>query len=151
TPNASLSICSGSSVQVEGPVGFTSYQWYKDGNVQSSTGQQIAVSEAATYAIAVGDGTCFSATSDAITVTIDTPPAKPVISGSHSICGTGSITLTAPASTGYQWSTTETSQSISVAAGTYTLTVVEGSCSAVSDPFIVSVVTIPGRPEITVK
>ncbi|MBL7922692.1 MAG: right-handed parallel beta-helix repeat-containing protein, partial [Bacteroidia bacterium] len=64
-------------------------------------------------------------------------------SGALSFCPGGSVTLTAGGGTAYQWSTGATSAALTTGtAGNYTVTVSEGSCSAVFS----STVTVPGTP-----
>ncbi len=56
------------------------------------------------------------------------------VSGVQYICAGGSLTLTAPPGSSYQWSTGDTTQSIVVTQpGTYQLYINEGSCFAFSD------------------
>lgn len=84
-----------------------------------------------------------------VTVVVTPLPAKPSISpvDSASVCSNGTVTLTAPTGTGfrYRWSNNDTTQAITVrAGGSYTVQVLNGSCSsAVSDPVIVRVKPAP--------
>lgn len=146
SPAASIALCAGSSTLISGPVGYVAYQWRKDGVLLSSVSQQIAVTSAGSYTVEVGDGNCLSMPSDPIAVTVDTMPAKPVITGVHSICGAGTVTLTSSSGSQYLWSTNETTQSVSVSAGTFTVSVLSGTCSSVSDQFVVSQLVVPAKP-----
>ena len=134
----SIAICAGSSTLISAPAGFVLYKW-SDGSVK----QQLQVTAAGNYSVQTGDGTCLSAPSEAVAVSIETPPTKPIIttSGSATLCG-GSVTLTGPVgSSVYVWSTGETTQTITVTqAGSYTLTVsnASGCGSATSNPFVVA-------------
>jgi gliding motility-associated-like protein len=78
------------------------------------------------YALTVTpSGSCGTpGTPRTVNVTILGAPAPVTISGPTSVCAGQSITLTSSYATGNDWSTTETSQSISVSSpGTYSVTV----------------------------
>jgi hypothetical protein len=97
---------------------------------------------------------CESASSAAVAITVHAFPPKPVIvlSGSASFCKGGSVTLTAPESASYKWSTGATSRSITVGeSGEYWLTVANvASCeSAASDKIRVSVTDLPPTPVVS--
>jgi hypothetical protein len=83
----------------------------------------------------------------AITVTINALPLTPIISasGNTSFCTGGSVDLTSSATTGNSWSTSSTSQAITVAtSGSYTVTVTDNNgCSATSTATIVNVSSAP--------
>ncbi|MBL7862723.1 MAG: gliding motility-associated C-terminal domain-containing protein [Cyclobacteriaceae bacterium] len=149
TPAGTAAVCSGSTLVVDAPAGFASYRWSKDGNTLAFTSQQILVTQAGTYSVETGDGTCFSSPSDALVVSVDIVPDRPAISGLSTVCGTGTVTLTSSGTGPYLWSTTETTQSITVGAGTYSVTVSNGACSSASEEFIVNTVPIPTKPIIT--
>lgn len=150
TPAGPVAICSGSSISVAAPTGFTHYRWIKDGNVLAITTQQLSILQAGSYSVETGDGTCFSVPSDPITITVDAPPAKPTISGSAIICGSGTTTLTSTDGSEYLWSTNETTKTISVSAGIYSVTIKNGSCTSTSDPITVRSFSIPSKPVITI-
>lgn len=80
--------------------------------------------------------------------TIDDPgaPAAPTISASSTtICGTGSVDLTASVGTDIMWSTGETTQTITVtAAGNYSVqTGIVGACVSSSLPTTISINALP--------
>jgi hypothetical protein len=83
----------------------------------------------------------------AITVTINALPSTPIISasGNTSFCSGGSVDLTSSATTGNSWSTSSTSQAITVAtSGSYTVTVTDNNgCSATSTATVVNVSSAP--------
>ena len=83
----------------------------------------------------------------AITVTINALPSTPIISasGNTSFCTGGSVDLTSSATTGNSWSTSSTSQAITVAtSGSYTVTVTDNNgCSATSTATVVNVSSAP--------
>ena len=126
----------------------TGYLWSN-----GDTTESINVTTGGTYTLQTINGTCTSAVSAATVVTVNTQPTTPSISasGPTAICTGGSVTLSAPASFGYLWSTTETSQSINVtASGSYTLqTIANGCTSAVSAATVVTVNTPPSTPTIS--
>jgi gliding motility-associated-like protein len=155
-PSGSLSICEGSAVFLSAPSGFTQYIWTKDGTTLSNATQQILASQSGSYNLKVGDGTCQSEVSDALTLTAIPAPAKPVITvtGSTTICGTGSVDLTGPSGFEYVWSNGSTTQTITVSqTGVFYLIVkVAGAnCPSLpSDPVVVNVLTPPcngGNPD----
>lgn len=150
-PAGNLSICEGSSMLVAAPGGFTHYQWTKNTQPFASNTQQTSIQEAGNYAVRVGDGVCYSSPSSDLVITVDEAIDKPSISGTNTICETGSVVLTASSGPAYLWSTTETTASITVPAGTYTVTVRNGSCSSISDPITISTIERPAQPVITIQ
>jgi hypothetical protein len=79
-------------------------------------------------------------------------PASPVITVHRptDYCNGGIVVLTSDEAFSYEWSTGETSQSISVfSSGSYTVKVTtEEGCSAISEPVEVTVEGIPEKPTI---
>jgi hypothetical protein len=72
------------------------------------------------------------------------PTATITASGSTSFCPGGSVTLTSSTGSSYLWSNGATTKSITVStAGSYSVTVSNGSCSATSAPTTVVVGSIP--------
>jgi len=142
-PSGSLSFCEGGSAILSAPAGFSQYKW-SSGEIT----QQILVSNSGKFAVQTGDGTCLSPSSDSVTVTSVAALPKPVvtITGSTTICGTGSVDLTGPDNVTYAWSTGATTKTITVSTtGVYFLIVKSGSnCPSLpSDPVAVSVLTPP--------
>ncbi len=136
TANGPITFCSGGSVTLTANPG-TSYLW----NTGETT-QSITVSTSGIFDVTVSNGAC-SATSSSTTVTVNPTPATPTISapGSLVICSSSSVTLTSSAVTGNTWSNGETTQSIIVtqaSAGSYTVTVNNGQCSATSAATVVT-------------
>jgi hypothetical protein len=90
-------------------------------------------------------------TSESTSVTINAQPATPTqptitASGATTFCAGGSVTLSAPASSGYLWSTGATSQDIVVTtSGNYTVQVsnADGCQSVASVPVTVTVNALP--------
>ena len=118
-----------------------SYLWSN-----GATTRSINVTEAGTYSVTTTDGSGCSSTSDPVTITVLTPPAKPVVeaSGPLTFCEGGSVTLTAPDGYTYSWSTGATTRSITVTQQNYYwVTISDGSCSTMSDGVLVTVNPLP--------
>eukprot|EP01029_Cantina_marsupialis_P021090 TRINITY_DN5012_c0_g2_i2.p1 TRINITY_DN5012_c0_g2~~TRINITY_DN5012_c0_g2_i2.p1 ORF type:complete len:3629 (+),score=486.46 TRINITY_DN5012_c0_g2_i2:186-11072(+) len=111
-------ICDSTNLVASGD--FKSYTWYKDG-VEISKEASIVVKQAGTYTVTGLTEVGCSLTSDPIEIT--TVSTTPVIDGliSGNLCsGDGSVTLDAGTGfAGYNWSTGETTQSISVSEQDY--------------------------------
>lgn len=142
--SGTTSLCDGSSVTLSVPAGFT-YLW-SDGR----TSQDIVVNTAGNYSVEITDGGgCSSEPSDAIAVTANTTPPKPVIEtfGNTTLCGSNTVGLLAPLGFSvYQWSGGQTVAGITVTtAGSYTVVVGNApNCLSVpSDPILV---TSTGQP-----
>ena len=153
-PSAPIVTASGATTFCEGgSVDLTSS--YLSGNVWSTTEttQSISVTNSGSYNVTYTDGNGCSATSVPTVVTVYTVLSAPVVtaSGPTTFCDGGSVVLTSLEPSGNLWSTTETSQSISVStAGSYTVTYTDGNgCSATSAPTVVTVNAIPSVPVVT--
>ncbi len=127
---------------------------YATGNNWSTgaTTQSITVSASGTYTV---NATVLGCTSpDASqTITVNPIPAAPTVTpgGPTTFCSGGSVVLTSSVSAGNTWSTTESTQSISVSAsGSYTVTqTVLGCTSDPSAPIAITVSPLPAVPTIT--
>ena len=100
------------------------------------------------YRVLVKNGVCSSAYTPEATITVNQLPLATISpSGSTTFCQGETVTLTAPAGTGYAylWSTGATTRSIVVgASGNYTVTVTSPSqCSATSEATKVTVNELP--------
>jgi len=131
----------------------SSWDWSNE-----ETTQEITVTSAGIYTVQVTDANgCSSESSDAVTVTVNPLPAKPVISadGSLYIITGNSVELSGPASAGYLWTPGgETTQSIDVStSGSYSLFVENefGCWSPESEPVEVVVSDFLPPPEVTVS
>ena len=146
----SLTVCQGNMVVLQAPVGFSSYTWSN-----GLTTPQITVATSGSYTVTVGNGTCFSPSSDPFTFTVNPNPAKPTVNatGGGSLCGTGSVTLSAPVGfSSYAWSSGQTTADITVtSAGNFSVSVTNASgCQSVaSDAFAVTATTL-AKPVITI-
>lgn len=142
--SGTTSLCDGSSVTLSAPAGLT-YSW-SDGR----TLQDIVVTASGNYSVVVTDGTgCSSEPSDAIKVTANTTPGKPIVEvfGSTALCGTNTVGLLAPSGFSiYQWSGGQTTQGINLStAGSFSVVVGNaGNCLSVTSDAIT--VTATGQP-----
>ena len=119
-----------------------------------ATTQSIVVNSAGSYFVHLDNGSCSSANSTAVSVSMASTPATPTITagGPTTFCAGGSVTLTASAGTTYLWSTGATTASINVTtAGSYTVQVTNasGCLSAASAATVVTVNALPATPTIT--
>ena len=148
TASGPTTFCAGGSVDLTSS--------YATGNTWSTTEttQTINVTTSGTYSVTYTDGSGCSSTSAPITVTVNANPAVPVVtaSGSTTFCAGGSVDLTSSEGSGNVWSTTETTQLITVSAsGAYTVTYTDGNgCASTSAPTVVTVNPLPlSAPAIT--
>jgi hypothetical protein len=147
--SGNLSVCNGGTTTLTAS-GGTSYRWSN-----GSTAPSVTVG-AGTYTVTVTNGSC----SGVWTKTVTSTSLNATISGDLSVCDNGRTTLTAggggPNAT-YRWSSTSqnisgtTSQSISGGAGTYTVTVSDGSCSTTRSVTVTSTslnLTVSGNTSV---
>lgn len=122
--NGNTVFCSGESVELEAPGGF-SYYWNN-----GETSQNITVTEAGNYNVIVLDDLGCFGISQQIPVIVDpveTPEVE--IAGDLEFCQGGSVTLTSTVANAYEWSNGETTQSITVyESGNYFVTT-QGLCA----------------------
>ena len=139
TPGGPTTFCTGGSVTLTSS-SATGNTWST-----AETTQPITVSTSGTYTVTVSNGTC-SSTSAGTTITVTPPPAAPTITpgGPTTFCAGGSVTLTSSEPAGNTWSTSATTNSISVSSsGSYTVSVGSGSCTATSAPVTITVNSAP--------
>ncbi|MCC6837435.1 MAG: gliding motility-associated C-terminal domain-containing protein [Bacteroidia bacterium] len=143
--NGPLTFCAGDSVTL------TSSS--TNGNTWSTgeTTQSIVVSTSGNYTVTVGAAGCSAIS--AATTTLELPlPSTPLISNTGLVfCAGQSTTLTSNSTTGNNWSTGETTQSITVtSSGNYWLTFTDGNgCTSDSTTVTVTVNPLPASPLIT--
>ncbi|AEA44924.1 FG-GAP repeat protein [Fluviicola taffensis DSM 16823] len=117
--------------------------------------QSIVVNAAGTYFVHLDNGSCASANSVAVTVTMATTPATPTITAGSAttFCAGGSVNLTSSAGTSYVWTPTlPTTQTNNITtSGSYSVQVTNaaGCLSAPSAPTVVTVNALPTTPTIT--
>lgn len=111
------------------------------------------ISTTTTYYVSLNDGTCESPRTP-VTATVNPLPSKPTItpSGALTFCTGNSVTLQLPAASSYSWSTSASTQQISVTtAGSFTATITDtnGCASPPSDAVVVVVNPLPTKPAVT--
>ena len=146
--NASCGSSDGSAqITVIGGTSPYSYVW----SVAQSTDSITAVA-GGTYHVTVTDAQGCQLI-DSVVVGTNNGPATPVITASGPLvfCQGGSVVLTSSAASGNTWSTSATTQSITVtSSGSFTVTQTVGGCtSPPSAPVVVTVNPIPAAPTIT--
>lgn len=125
-------ICLGSSTVLDPGLAGMNYLWST-----GATTQTISVSAGGSYVVEVSDPTTGCAGYDTVSVIV--APGNLNLGPDVSLCSGQSLTLDAGAgASSYSWSTGDNSRSINVTtAGTYTVTVVDGNCTAM-DTVVVS-------------
>jgi gliding motility-associated-like protein len=144
-----LSFCTGDSVILTSSPSST-YLWSNGAITQS-----ITVYSTGAYSVINTDASGCVTPSSTITNTVMFPvPLAPIISasGTTTFCYGNNVVLTSSAASGYSWSNTYTSQSITVnLSGTYNLSIIDanGCPSPLSNNVIVTVNPLPPSPTIT--
>lgn len=145
--------CAGGDNTLTGPVGYTSYQWYRDGSLVLTSALNTIdanVYGAGSYALRVVDGNGCSVLSDNYFVAIEATTI-PVLEAapSESFCQGKTVQLAASPFNklyvSYEWSNGQNSNSINVGtADTYTLTVTDISgCESSSSITVNEIVPLP--------
>jgi hypothetical protein len=145
TASGSTTLCASEQVTLSAPAGM-SYLWSN-----GATTQSITVTQAGNYSVQVTNANGCQATSAATAVTVNTlPVATATANGPTSLCPGDSVQLSAAAPQGtIVWNTGSTASSIWVkAAGTYSVTVTDNGCSALSNVVTVSVLPQPTTPMV---
>lgn len=156
TASPSTAVCAGA------PVTFTAtstnqgtnpvYQWRVNGNNVGTNSNQLVLSNLnnndVVTAILTSNAVCvfpLNDTSNAITASIIPAPSATVnASGTTTLCPGQSVSLSALPGYTYLWSTNATTQSINVStAGTYTVIVTSGNCTAASSATVVTLNNAP--------
>ena len=157
TPVGATTFCPGGFVLLNGNSGAgLLYQWSDgSGAIAGATNSSYIATATDNYTLVVYNGVGCSASSAPVVVTVDDPTATISVGGfgSTTICGTGSITMSANTGTGYnyQWQASGTnipgatgSTYSATAAGDYDVVVTNGTgCSATSAVTTVSVSPLP--------
>ncbi len=151
SPNGPTTFCTGGSVTLSAPAGFT-YLWSN-----SLTTPSITVNASGNFTVTVTNANGCAATSGSTAVNVSNSPVPTVsATGALTFCSGDSITLSASTSDSYLWSNGLTAQTINVStSGTYFVTVTNANaCNGVgqSANSVVSVGTTPvasiGTPSI---
>lgn len=145
TASGDLEFCDGGSVTLTASAA-SSYLWSN-----GETTQSISVTITGTFSVTVTDANGCVGTSDPVATTVyDNPEPTITADGPTIFCDGDSVVLTSSAAELYQWSTGETTQSITVfTTGSYSVTVTDvNDCVGTSDPIDVTVNNNP-TPVIT--
>lgn len=139
TANGSLSFCLGGSVTLTANTG-NSYLWSN-----GATTQNITVSTAGSYTVAVTQGTCTSTSPAQVVIVNSLPIAIITAAGPTSFCDGNSVQLTASAGSSYLWSNGATTQSITATtANNYSVRVTNAAgCNTASSATTVTVLPQP--------
>ncbi len=136
TPD-SVFICQGDTVFINGPAGFSQYNWST-----GATSSSITTTLTGNYALSVIDGNGCTGISDTTTVNIS-PQSISLSTTGYSLCN-GSVTIDAGSGySSYLWSNNSTSQAIVVNnAGNYFVTVTYPTgCTAISNTVTIASAT----------
>ncbi|MEO8147434.1 MAG: T9SS type A sorting domain-containing protein, partial [Bacteroidia bacterium] len=140
--SGSLSFCSGSSTILNAGSGYTSYNWSN-----GATTQTISVNSAGTFTVTVTNANGCSGSASVVTNL--NPSPTPSVSGSSSFCAGNSTVLNSGSGfSSYVWSTSATTQTITVnTGGIYTVSVtnVSGCTGSAS-----KTVTVNALPSVTI-
>lgn len=132
--NGPLSFCTGYDVTLTAS-GGTSYLWSN-----SSTNPSITVNTAGTYTVTVSNS-CGTDTETVAVSVVSLPVAQITAGGPTTFCPGDSVVLTAAGGSSFLWSTSDTTQSITVStAGTYSC-IVTATCG--TDTAQITVSTLP--------
>jgi gliding motility-associated-like protein len=166
-----VSVCTGTSValNVQNPQTGITYNWYNaaSGGSLVYTGASFptpALSSTTTYYVEARSAAgCGSSVRAAVTITVNTVPAAPVITGGGAVCSITAVTLTVQnpqAGVTYNWYSAATSGTLLftgtsittpslTATTTYYVEAVNGSCASASRTQVtVTVNTRPDNPVI---
>lgn len=149
-------VCDGATVVLqasEPPAQPATYRWSNKAN-----SREIAVTRTGTFRLTVTDANGCTArdSSDALRVTVNPNPPKPVVtaSGPTTFCADQSVQFTAPADAAYRWSNGAQTRSIGVnTTGQFTVQVVnQFNClSVASDVVSTTVNPLPPAPRIAAR
>lgn len=139
TADGPLTFCSGGNVNLTAS-SATSYLWNN-----GSTNASVNVTTTGTYSVTVTDGNGCAGSSAVVSVTVDTVPVPFITpSGPLTFCPGGNVTLTASGGSSYLWSNGDTNPSVVISqAGSYSVQVTSGSCTALSSSVTVNLLPAP--------
>lgn len=122
-----ISSCEGANILLDaGYITGNSYTWSN-----GSHNQLISPNTTGVYAVTVTNNGCSSSDNVSITIT-----ANPVVNlgNDQILCGNTGVLLDAGTASTYNWSTGETTQSVTVnQSGTYSVTVTDNACTGTDD------------------
>lgn len=129
TASGSTTFCGNQPLTITASAG-REYLWSN-----GDTTHAISVNTSGTYQVTVSFWGC-QAPSNSISVTVLTAPDTSITVGYVSICNGGTLSLSAEPGLTYAWSNTQTDSTILVTqTGTYTVTVSNGSCTAINSVY----------------
>jgi hypothetical protein len=148
TPAGPLTICSSGSTTLNASSAFSglTYQWYRNSSfLTGATGSSYNATTAGTYTVTASNGSCNSTSTNAVSVTVNTP-TTPIISPSFTgTCGSQSITMSTQSGLvgTFQWNlngtaisgATSSSYSTSVV-GSYTVDFTSNGCTVTSMAYV---------------
>jgi len=149
-PVGTTTVCQGESVTLNATTNATgaSYLWSN-----GATTASIAPTTSGSYGVTVTSARGCSEVAAPVSVTVNPNPTAPTItaSGNTSFCTGSSVDLTSSYATGNVWSSSETTQSITVStSGTFTVTHTDANgCEATSNTVTTSVGSAP-KPTVSV-
>jgi hypothetical protein len=142
--------CPGGSMLLQGPVGYSNYNWSN-----GATGINTTVTTPGSYSLSLTDlNGCPSAPSNILTFANYPAAPNPIITPNRdtTLCHGDTIQLTVtPGGQNYSWSTGATSQNLEVAiAGGFSVTITDqnGCISEPSDTISVLVQALPATPVV---
>ncbi|MCX6317528.1 MAG: gliding motility-associated C-terminal domain-containing protein [Bacteroidetes bacterium] len=144
-------MCAGDTIHLDAPPGFLQYAWSPNYQISATAGQHVVVSPSVDTAYSVmAEKTpgCFGF--DTVRIRVNRPPLIQ-LGADKSFCNGDSAVLNAgPGFTGYQWSTGQTTQLISVfTVGNYTVTGITAEGCKSSDTLRVNSVFPLPQPNLT--
>ena len=142
------SICNNATLLLSASTGANySYQWKKDGNnIPDATGATYAAGTTGYYSVVVTE-TVNGCSQESNSVFLEVFPTPVItVSGSTTFCGGDTRVLTSSTGsgsiyyTGYTWNPgNQTGNAVTVgASGSYTVTATNGTCSATSEPVVLT-------------
>jgi hypothetical protein len=159
TPGGPTTVCAGGSVMLNASTGSGySYVWKRNGTtISGATSNSYAAAQSGSYTVVVTRSGC-AVTSSATSVTVSTTAVTATISagGTTTFCTGGSVLLTSSTGAGYSYAWKRNGTAISGGtsstysaslAGSYTVTITSGGCSATSST---TTVTVNAPPTATV-
>jgi uncharacterized protein (TIGR02145 family) len=130
------------------------YQWKLNGvDIVGATSATYVAFLSGLYSVRVTNGACSSLSPQRY-ISVISAPSVPHIStsGPLTFCTGGSVTLTSSSIWGNEWSTGDTTRSITVSsAGIYYVVVYSGTCFARSEDVVIYVDSIPVTPIISIS
>ncbi|GAB3908940.1 hypothetical protein GCM10028803_45610 [Larkinella knui] len=143
TPSSATLTCANPSVELVAS-GGTTYRWE-----DTSTSANRTITTAGTFSVTVTTGGCSATKTITISGSSEGPVALITPSSATLTCANPSVELVASGGTTYRWEDTSTSANRTITtAGTYSVTVTTGGCSANASVTISGALTKPPIPNL---